>query len=203
MPGMGGNWVSYMTWCYHANTVPPGSFWHFSQDIIREREKRYTFQYWLQHHDNEWKTCDIVLGSNRAWINHLLMNWIKNDPEYPVTNSEIQNFDKRSLFIAFNLPWHWIVEDPEQFVSQLNFLSGDSIQFNSIVEQCFVQYLDSSYPPEYRGDGYRSTDLINRIHRHIVNSNACRDQGLARRIEHAWELLDSQWIKYDPVAWHG
>jgi len=195
MPGGGANWVNYMTWCYYYNKILPTVPLHFSNKIIRETFPEYNYLFWLQSHQIDSTSADIVFGSRRNGLNLKINNIIKNGNS-TYKPEDLANFNSPQL--DYDLDWALIVENPEQFVKDVNQLSGYNIKFNSIVEQAFVQYLNSAYPePLLYGDQYRN-------HPWIMEAFECLLKNLSttKLIDEAWHMIDSQWIKYYPATWH-
>ena len=201
MPGGGANWVNYMTWCYYNNTILTTLPAHFSHKIVSETLPNYIYLYWLQSHQANPNDADIVLGSTRHGIN-LKFNNITKNGRWFYNVEELKTFT--SLRINYNLDWAKIVEDPEQFVIDLNQLSGYNIKFNSIVEQTFVQYLDTAYPhPLLRGDQYRNHPWITQIFEYIFQQlDSTESFTQSQKNDEVWNRIDSQWIKYYPSRWH-
>lgn len=194
-PGSGANWVNYMTWCYYHNKILPTTPLHFGSDIIAATFPEYHYLFWLKSHQAEPTSADIVFGSRRNGLNVRINNIIKNG-HGRYRQDQLVNFDSPEL--DYNLDWALIVEDPEQFVLDVNRLGAYNIQFNSIVEQAFVQYLHSAYPdPWFHGDQYRSHPWI----KQVVES-ALLNKSAGQNIDQVWHQIDSQWIKYYPATWH-
>ena len=195
MPGSGANWINYMTWCYYYNKILPAVPLHFSLKIVRETFPEYNYLFWLQSHQVAPGAADIVFGSRRNGLNIRINNIIKNGGG-KYTSEELVNFDSPDL--DYNLDWALIVEDPEQFVKNVNQLGGYNIEFNSIVEQAFVQYLNSAYPdPLLHGNQYQNHPWIKEVFEYALT-----DASSPQKTDQAWHMIDSQWIKYYPATWH-
>jgi hypothetical protein len=195
MPGGGANWVNYMTWCYYYNKILPTVPLHFSNKIIRETFPEYNYLFWLQSHQIDSTSADIVFGSRRNGLNLKINNIIKNGNS-TYKPEDLANFDSPQL--DYDLDWALIVENPEQFVKDVNQLSGYNIKFNSIVEQAFVQYLNSAYPdPLLHGDQYQNHPWIVEAFEYLL-----KNLSTPNLIDEAWHMIDSQWIKYYPATWH-
>jgi hypothetical protein len=201
MPGGGANWVNYMTWCYYHNKILTDVPAHFGLTIVCETFSNYGYVYWLQHHDRDPNDSDIVFGSQRYGIN-LLFNNITKNSQWTFTPGQFLTYTAPDL--DYNLDWALIVEDPEQFVKDLNCLGQYDIKFNSIVEQAFGQYLTTAYPhPLLHGDQYRGHPWIMQIFNNTLQNLIPKDISTqSQKIEAAWNMIDAQWVKYYPDSWH-
>ena len=200
MPGGGANWVNYMTWCYYYNKILPAVPLHFSNKIVRETFPEYNYLFWLQSHQVDSTSADIVFGSQRNGLNLKINNIIKNGNS-TYKPEELVNFNAPEL--DYNLDWALIVEDPERFVKDVNRLGGYNIEFNSIVEQAFVQYLNSAYPHLLlHGDQYQNHPWITQIFECTLQQLRLTDLSESQKTDKAWDMIQSQWIKYYPAAWH-
>ena len=201
MPGGGANWVNYMTWCYYHNKILPTVPLHFSLKIVKETFPEYDYLFWLQNHQSDPANADIVFGSCRNGLNLRINNIIKNGNS-AYKPEELVNFNSPEL--DYNLDWALIVEDPEQFVKDVNRLGEYNIEFNSIVEQAFVQYLDSAYPdPLLHGDQYQTHPWIAQAFECIVQHLYLTDSSTSQKTDKAQAMIESQWVKYYPATWHG
>lgn len=194
-PGGGGNWVSYLIWCWRNNTIIPGDHAHFSVPILSAVDPRYEPTLLMLAHDTVAVRADLVLGSNRAEHNRWYMNVAKNQVDLACLAYTPETPD------YFNLDWADIVEDPENFLRVLNSLTGESIEFNSIVEQVWKQYLNSSYPAGVRGLEYLDNPMFDIVRKTIYNKETDVVNSSQLRIQQAIEIFDSRWIKCDPTTW--
>jgi len=139
-------WLNYLVWCSRANEIIPGNHPHFEWSYIQSLRHDYLSFLGFYIHGRDYATAPIRLGSYRAWFNFFLnVNAKKGMPPGPSSlvagaklflNWQLDDID-------FNLDWCLIFEDPEQFVHQLNLISGFGVKYNSITKQAFAQYQNS------------------------------------------------------------
>jgi len=140
-PGAGGMWVNYLLWCINTKTILPGPFEHFEYVFLYRKDSRYhSLVQFKQHTDSV--DADIVLGSNRAWMNFYL-NVVKkkNMQDCPSAERYTQILMNRN--IKFNLEWCDIWEHPKKFIDDLSQLSGYKLAYNLFAQQAIEQYRQS------------------------------------------------------------
>lgn len=140
MPGSGGQWVNYLLWCLNQGRVMSGGFDHFEFDAVLQRDPNYfTSVEFLEHTDLP-SNADIVLGSDRAWMNfyaNLTVKKNKIDDCDGVLNYIVQLQQKK---INFNLDWCDLWQQPEKFLSDLGTLIGRKLPYDRIAKQAIAQY---------------------------------------------------------------
>jgi hypothetical protein len=140
-PGAGGMWLNYLLWCIRNNTTMPGSFDHFEYANLRRRDADYiSLVEFIPHTDSP--DADIVLGSNRAWMNFYL-NIVKKKQNHPIPLVSRYTQILLCQNIKFNLEWCDIWENPEKFVHDLAQLSGYQLQYNKYARTAIEQYRQS------------------------------------------------------------
>lgn len=194
-PGGGGNWVSYLIWCWRNNCIIPGDHAHFSVPILSSINPDYHPTMLMLKHDTPLNRADIVLGSNRAKHNRWFMNNFKNG-----VGSGYQDYTYEDEEY-FDLDWADIVENPENFLQTLNSKINEEIKFNTVVEQAWMQYLEVSYPPGTRGLEYLTNPIFDIAVKNIYNTQTNKDLSIHARMQQARELFDARWIKCNPATW--
>lgn len=143
VPGSGGMWVSYLIWCVKHGQVISGAFEHFEfPNLQQKRPDYYSYLEFVEHTDDP-STADIVLGSDRAWMNFYL-NLVKKknfEQDWQGTNFFMHNLQAQD--IKFNLDWCDIWENPKKFVQDLAQLSGCQLQYNQHARTAIEQYRQS------------------------------------------------------------
>jgi len=140
VPGSGGMWVNYLIWCVQNRTTGSGAFDHFEFLDLEQRIPHYQSHLIFLEHTDDPSTADIVLGSNRAWMNFYL-NLVKK-------KNLVQDWQRVSRFmqglqtqdIKFNLDWCDIWDNPVRFMQQLSLLTGFDLPYNYVVKKVMAQY---------------------------------------------------------------
>ena len=200
LPGGGGNWVNYLLWCWVNNKIIPGEHAHFGQDVLWPIEQTYGGIVALAHHDSDWHDSDIVLGSQKMFYNWWLMNQIKNSPGLIFNSKQIgplADLVDNFFDIGYNLDWTLIVENPRKFLQQLSSFLPFEIKYTPLVRHAIYQYLQSSYPKEFQGDGYRTAGVFDKEIEKITRLYTDSTLPMAERQQQAWDLFDCQWIRWD------
>lgn len=142
MPGSGGMWVNYLIWCVKHSQVISGAFEHFEfPNLLQRRPDYHSYVKFVEHTDTP-DTANIVLGSDRAWMNFYL-NLVKkkkllDHSAWRHTETYIQRIRAQSH--QFNLDWCDIWDQPQQFMQQLSVLTGYDLPYNNIAKLAMAQY---------------------------------------------------------------
>jgi len=142
VPGSGGMWVNYLIWCVKHSQVMSGTFEHFEFPSVQQRHPDYYSCLKFTEHTDDPNTADIVLGSDRAWMNFYL-NVIKKKQIHPTPMVTRYTQTLMCQHIKFNLEWCDIWENPKKFVQDLAQLSGYQLQYNKYACTAIEQYRQS------------------------------------------------------------
>jgi hypothetical protein len=140
VPGSGGMWINYLMWCVQNRTTGSGAFDHFEFPDLEQRIPHYQSLLIFLEHTDDPSTADIVLGSNRAWMNFYL-NLIKKK-NLAQDCQGVSRFmqDLQAQDIKFNLDWCDIWDNPVWFMQQLSLLTGLDLPYNYVVQEVTAQY---------------------------------------------------------------
>ena len=140
VPGSGGQWINYLLWCLDQGRVLQGGFDHFKFSHVQQRDPDYFPLVEFVHHTDNFEQADVVLGSDRAWMNFYL-NLVKKKnlaQDWQVVNLFMQDLQTQN--IKFNLDWCDIWDDPVRFMQQLSLLTGLDLPYNYLVQKVMAQY---------------------------------------------------------------
>lgn len=140
MPGSGGQWINYLLWCLDRGRVLLGAFEHFEFPSMQQRDPDYVPMVEFLEHTDSLDQADIVLGSDRAWMNFYVNLLTKKQliNDWQVSAQYVATLQKRN--IEFNLDWCDIWEQPEKFLQDLGALIGKSLPYNRVARQAIAQY---------------------------------------------------------------
>jgi len=137
-PGAGGSWINYLLWTVLQQRILHGTFDNFEFHSVISRDPEYRNLVEISNHSEDTSQSQIVLGSNRAWMNFYLNIVEQNNNDWKNISQYILELQKQN--IVFNLDWCDIWEKPEKFMQDLGAFTGYDLPYDHYAKHAIAQY---------------------------------------------------------------
>lgn len=151
-------WVNYLVWCWTNQKTIPGNHRYFEYPYLESLDSSYRPFFNFRRHqpsgseivsvyDSDYAA--IKLGNSKAYGNFFINVMQKKSQTENWNAWEAMTWGAMGFWnwhdgnLEFNLDWCNIFTNPQEFVDQLNLLSGYEVELDQHTELAFQQYYNS------------------------------------------------------------
>ena len=154
--GAGGMWLNYLMWCSRNNRTIPGKHTYYELPYLQGIDPEYRALVFFTRHAIEYDEAVIRLGGN-YWFNFYLNVCTKKDDAWDCQARSL--FEIRDMNMPVNLDWKTMINNPEQFLVNLEHESGYRVYRTPLALGLFPEYRSTCPNPDLDDPEFQESEL--------------------------------------------